>query len=122
MDAQVIGSVIALAAALPYVIEVLSQVPLLTRFVEALPEEVRAGLPAHPRRGSRALFGSTRFFLALFRYALRDLPADGPATRRLKRTVRASILREGFFAALLVGVAAALWRAGWRPLGGGPDG
>lgn len=122
MDSQLVGSAIALTAALPYVIEVLSQLPLLARFVEALPEEVWGGLPPHPRCASRAVFGSTRFFLALFRYALRDLPADGPATLRLKRSVRASMLREGLFAALLVGVTAALWQAGWRPLGGGPDG
>lgn len=122
MGSQVVASVIALVAALPYVIEVLSQVPLLTRFVEALPEEVRAALPPHPRRSARAVFGSTRFFLALFRYALRDHAADGPAMKRLKRQVRASACGEWLFAALLVTVVVVLWRGGWRPFGAPPDG
>ena len=122
MDSQLVGSAIALAAAAPYVIEVFSQVPLLTRFVEALPEEVRAALPPHPRRPGLAVFGSTRFFLALFRYALRDQAADGPALSRLKRSVRASMLREGLFAALLVGAVVVLWHGGWSPLRGGADG
>ena len=116
MDSQLVGSLIALAAALPYVIEVLSQAPLLTRVMEALPEEVRATLSPHPRRARWAVFGSTRFFLALFRCALRDHTADGPALTRLKRSMRASMLREGLFAALLVCVTTALWHEGWRPI------
>lgn len=122
MDAQLLGSLIAVMAALPYVIEVLSQVPLLARVMEALPEEVRARLPPHPRRGAHALFGSTRFFLALFRYALRDDAADGPAMARLKRKMRASAVREGLFAVVLIAVTVVLWRGGWRPFGATPDG
>jgi hypothetical protein len=122
MDSQLTGSVIAIAAALPYVIEVLSQVPLLTRVMEALPDEVRAGLPAHPRRHGLALFGSARFFMALFRYALRDDAADGPAMARLKRKMRASAVREGLLAVLMVGIVMVLWRGGWRPCGITPDG
>ncbi len=122
MDSQLVGSAIALVAALPYVIEVLSQVPLLTRLMEALPEETRAALPPHPRRSTRAVFGSARFFVALFWYALRDQAADGPALRRLKREVRASACREWLFATLLLAVAVVLWRSGWRPFGAAPDG
>ncbi|HXU64496.1 MAG TPA: hypothetical protein VN962_22510 [Polyangia bacterium] len=116
MDSQLVGSLIALVAALPYVIEVLSQVALLARVMEALPDEVRASLPPHPRRARWAVFGSTRFFLALFRYALRNDAADGPALTRLKRSMRASALREGLFAVLLICVTTALWHEGWRPI------
>ena len=98
MDAQLRGLLIASAVATPYVAEILRQVPLLTRVMSALPAEVRAGLPPHPRRPWLALFGSTRFFLALFRYALRTDP------------------REALFGVALIVVVIFLWRSGWRPL------
>lgn len=116
MDFQLTGLLIAAGVATPYVIEILLQVPLLTRMMSALPAEVRVGLPRHPRRPWLALFGSTRFFLALFRYALRDDPGDGGEVLALKRKMRASALREGLFGVVLIVVVVALWRLGWRPL------
>jgi len=115
MDAEVRWTLIASAVAVPYVVEVLSQVPLLTRVMDGMPPEVRAALPAHPRRSRHAVFGSTRFFLALFRWARRDQPADDLTVRRLKRKVRASACREAIFGAALIVVLVLAWRYGWRP-------
>lgn len=105
------------AAAIPYAFEILSQLPLLTRVMAALPEEVRARLPRHPRRPALAVFGSTRFFLALFRLALRNGPADGPELVILKRKMRASALRETVFGLIFWVTAGVLWAHGWRPWG-----
>jgi hypothetical protein len=115
MDAQVGWTLIACGAAVPYVVEVSSQVPLLARVMAALPDDVRDSLPPHPRRPAWAMFGSTRFFLALLRWARRDQAGDGKLVARLKRKVRASLLREALFAAGLVVVVVVAWRHGWRP-------
>lgn len=115
MDVQLKSALIAGAAGLPYVIEVLWQWPLLTRVMRALPPEVRDRLPAHPRRAALAVFGSTRFFLALFRYALRNDANDGSEMQLLKRRMRASAAREGTFALLFAATVTVLWRHGWRP-------
>jgi len=106
---------LACGVAIPYVIEVLWQVPLLTRVMAALPADVRQRLPPHPRRNAWAIFGSTRFFLALFRWALRDRDGEGPTLARLKRQVRASALREALFGSLFIAILVLAWRHGWRP-------
>ena len=116
MDLQLTGLLITAAVATPYVVEILRQVPLLARMMSVLPAEVRAGLPGHPRRPWLAVFGSTRFFLALFRYALRSDPRDGDEVVALKRKMRASALREAVFGFVLIVAVLLLWRSGWRPL------
>lgn len=116
MDSQLTGLLLAGAVAIPYVVEILGQVPLLARLVSALPEEVRASLPRHPRRPWLAVFGSTRFFLALFRYALRNDRHDSAEVLALKHQMRASAIREALFGIALAIVVVALWRSGWRPL------
>jgi hypothetical protein len=110
------GSLVLAAAALPYVVEVLRQVPLQTRVMAAMPPETRATLPPHPRRPWLAAFGSVRFFLALFRWALRDSPDDTREILSLKRRMRWSALREGLFALGFVTVLVVLVKTGWRPL------
>ena len=115
MDAQLRGTLIAAAAALPYLWEIVAQLPLLTRVMAALPAETRATLPRHPRRPSLAVFGSTRFFLALFRFALRRDANDLPEMAGLKRRMRASAVREALFGVLFATIVATLWRHGWRP-------
>lgn len=116
MDFQLTGSLIAAAVATPYVVEIVRQLPLLAHMMSVLRDDVRATLPAHPRRPGLAVFGSTRFFLALFRYALRADPGDSIEIIALKRKMRASAIREGLFGVTLVIAAVALWRRGWRPL------
>jgi hypothetical protein len=116
VDFQIAGSLIATAAAVPYAVEILSQVPLLARFMSVLPVDVRASLPPHPRRPWLAVFGSARFFWALFRYALRDGPRDPGDVAALKRKMRASALREACFGVIFVTVIVVLWLHGWRPL------
>jgi hypothetical protein len=116
VEFQLTGSVIAAVVATPYIVEILRQVPLLARVMSALPAEVRAGLPPHPRRPWLAFFGSTRFFLGLFRYALRTDPRDPLEMVALKRAMRASAIREAVFGAALVITVAVLWKHGWRPL------
>jgi hypothetical protein len=116
VDFQLTGLLITAGVATPYVIEILRQVPLLARMMSALPVEVRAGLPPHPRRPWLALFGSPRFFLALFRYALRTDPRDPGEVVALKRKMRASAIREASFGVVLIVVVVLLWRVGWRPL------
>jgi|GEM_PF-2946891 hypothetical protein len=115
MDEQVWWTLLACGAAIPYVVEILLQVPLLTRVMAALPPDVRAALPRHPRRNAWAVFGSTRFFLALFRWALRDHAGEDQALLRLKRKMRASALREALFGTTLIVVVVLAWRHGWRP-------
>jgi len=110
-----LGMLLVAATALPYAIEILRQVPLQARFLAILPPDARAALPPHPRHPWLAPFGSVRFFLALFRYVLRNTPEDPIAVAALKRKMRASMLREGLFAAGLIIVVTALWSAGWRP-------
>jgi hypothetical protein len=62
------------------------------------------------------VFGSVRFFLALFRWALRDAPDDSPELRALKRHMRMSALREWAFALGFLTVLMLLVRSGWRPV------
>ncbi|HLK91253.1 MAG TPA: hypothetical protein VKZ18_15250 [Polyangia bacterium] len=116
MDFQLAGALIAGAAATPYVVEVLRQVPLQARVMEAMPPAARAALPPHPRRPWLTVFGSTRFFLALFRWALRDQPDDSPELAALKRRMRWSALREWLFMLVFAAALVLLLRAGWRPL------
>ena len=115
MDLQIWWTLLACGVAIPYVVEVLWQVPLLTRVMAALPVDVRRSLPPHPQRNAWAVFGSTRFFLALFRWVLRDGHGEGPALARLKRQVRASALREALFGGILIAVLVLAWHHGWRP-------
>jgi len=115
MDAQIRWTLIACAVAIPYAAEILWQVPLLMRVMGALPAAVRQTLPRHPRRPAWAIFGSARFFLALFRWAMRDHPGEGPVLVGLKRQMRASALREALFGTALAVVLVLAWRDGWRP-------
>jgi len=115
MDSQLRGALILAAAAVPYVVEVLSQVPLQARVIAALPPATRAALPPHPRRPWLTTFGSVRFFLALFRWALRTAPDDSPELGGLKRRMRWSAVREALFAAGFITVLCVLLEGGWRP-------
>jgi len=116
VDVQLTGSLVVGVAALPYVVEILRQVPLLTRVMSALPADVRAELPPHPRRPHLAVFGSARFFLALFRYALRNDGRDPGEIVALKRKMRASAVREALFGMVFLLAVVVAWRHGWRPL------
>jgi hypothetical protein len=116
VDFDLLGSLILLAAAIPYVVEVLRQTPLQARVIAALPPATRAALPPHPRHPWLTVFGSVRFFLALFRWALRDGPGDAPEIWDLKRQMRRSALREGLFALAFLTALVLLVRAGWRPV------
>ncbi len=113
---ELTGSLILLGAAIPYVVEVLRQVPLQARVMAAMPPATRAALPPHPRRPWLTVFGSVRFFLALFRWALRDAPDDPREILALKRRMRWSGLREQLFALMFVTVLVMLVKAGWRPV------
>jgi hypothetical protein len=115
MDVQLWGLLAVAVAAMPYVIEILGQLPLLTRVMSALPAEVRAELPPHPRRPQLAVFGSARFFLALFRYALRNDARDSGELVTLKRMMRASAVREAVFGIVFIVAVVVSWRYGWRP-------
>ena len=114
-DWELRGTVIATLVAIPYVVEILLQLPLLARLLRALPDETRAELPPHPRHPWLAVFGSARFFLALFRFALRDSATDGREILVLKRRARASALREALFGVAFWAPVVVLWRRGWRP-------
>jgi hypothetical protein len=115
VDLELAGMLIVTAVAIPYVVEILSQLPLLTRLVSAMPPDARARLPRHPRSSRLVVFGSARFFIALFRYALRTEPADSAEVATLKHQSRMSAIREGIFAVVLIATVTTLWRYGWRP-------
>jgi len=116
MDQTLRGSLVLAAAALPYVVEVLRQVPLQARVMAAMSPEARAALPPHPRHPWLAIFGSVRFFLVLFRWALRDSPDDTREILALKRKMRWSAVREMSFALGFLIVLVVLVKTGWRPL------
>ena len=86
------GTLTLALAALPYVIEVLSQLSLQARFVATLPPETRATVPPHSRRPLVVFFGSLRFQLALWRFVRTDLPDDPVAVTALKHRMRASLI------------------------------
>jgi len=94
MDHSLIGLAIVGLAFLPWGAEILYQVSLQARFLEALPPATRAALPPHPRRAVLAFLASWRFHLALLRCARRDLPEDPDDVLALKGKVRASLSRE----------------------------
>ena len=104
----------ALVASL-YCVEIVSQLPLLTRYLRALPPARRAALPSHPRDPRWAVFGSTRFFLAVFRDALRQDPSDEPEVARIKRRMRWSAVRELLGALATAATWVILRRCGWQP-------
>jgi hypothetical protein len=116
VDQTLRGSLVVAAAALPYVVEVLRQVPLQARVMAAMSPETRAALPPHPRRPWLAVFGSVRFFLALFRWGMRDAPDDTREILALKRKMRWSAFREALFGLGFFAVLVVLVKTGWRPL------
>ena len=116
MDFDLLGSLILFATAIPYVVEVLRQTPLQARVIAAMPPATRAALPPHPRHPWLTVFGSVRFFLALFRWALRDGPDDTREIQELKRRMRMSAVREWLFGLGFVTVLVLLLRGGWRPV------
>jgi hypothetical protein len=83
--------------------------------MSVLPQETQAALPRHPRRPWLTVFGSARFFLALFRFALRTQPSDTLEMIALKHKMRASVLREALFGTALATAVIVLWTRGWRP-------
>ncbi len=104
---------------LAYTVEVFYQVRLQARFLEAIPQEVRAGFPRHPKRALFSFLASLRFQIAVLRYARLNLPDDAAATTYWKRRMRASIIRESILlGCLAVSTGVLLW-LGWRPLGPG---
>jgi len=115
MDFELTGLLIVTVVAVPYMVEILLQLPLLARMIAALPPEVRARLGRHPRHPRLGVFGSTPFFLRLFRYALHDDAGDTAEMAGLKRRARRSAIREAVFGLLLITTVVVLWRAGWRP-------
>jgi hypothetical protein len=117
IDRKLLGLLIVGVAFLPWIVEVFYQVGLQARFLAAMPPDARAALPAHPRRPALAFLSSTRFHLALWRYARRDLPEDPPDVGTLKRQVRASLRREAFWLLGGLGAVVYLVAKGWRPLG-----
>jgi hypothetical protein len=116
VDQTLRGSLLLAAAALPYIVEVLRQIPLQVRVIAAMPRAARAALPPHPRRPWLTIFGSVRFFLVLFRWALRDAPEDSSEIVELKRKMRWSAFREALFGLGLATALVVLVTVGWRPL------
>jgi hypothetical protein len=117
MNRSLFGLLIVGVAFLPWIVEVFYQVGLQARFLKAMPPDARAALPAHPKRAALAFLSSTRFHLALWRYARRDLPTDPPDVADLKRQVRASLKREALWLVLGLATVVILVVRGWRPTG-----
>jgi len=107
-------SAFALVASL-YCWEILSQLALLSRYLRELPAARRAALPRHPRDPRWAVFGSPRFFLAIFRDALTSKPDDDPALTATKKRMRRSAVRELAGAVATLGTWYALRASGWEP-------
>jgi hypothetical protein len=115
MDAWWLGWLVFASVATFYCVEIVSQLPLLARYLRALPPLRRAALPRHPRDPRWAVFGSTRFFLAVFRDALTDGADDSGELKRVKRHMRWTAVRELFGALATVGTWLFLRSQGWEP-------
>jgi hypothetical protein len=115
IDRQLFGSLIVGVAFLPWAAEIIWQVRLQARFLEALPPTARGALPRHPRRPILAFLGGFRFDFAMWRTWRRDQADDAPVVLALKRRMRASVRREIVWALAGVGVLVALVHQGWRP-------
>lgn len=115
MEWPPVWTVVACAAFVPYVGEVIFQLFLQGRFLAALPARTRDALPPHPRHPFLAFLGSLRFTLAFWRYVRNDDLDDPGEVRALKRKMRASLRREIVWGILGVGTLVALVACGWRP-------
>ena len=116
MNLPLVGTLVLAVFAVPYAAEVFYQVWLQARFLEAVPERVRAGFPRHPRRPILSFFASLRFQFAVLRYARRRLPEDSPAVAHWKRRMRASMVRESLILGCLAVSTVVLLALGWRPI------
>jgi len=116
VDRSTVGTLVLAPLVLAYTVEVFYQVWLQARFLEAIPEAVRAGFPRHPRRALFSFFASLRFQFAVLRYARINLPDDMPATTHWKRRMRASMVRESILLGCLAVSTGVLVWLGWRPL------
>lgn len=115
MNPEWLGTSILGVAFIPWVVEVMWQLWFQARFIEALPESVRASLPSHPRAPWLACLASPPFHLALWRYARRDLPDDPDMILRMKRAYRSSLRRELVWIGGAGCVLVVLLVGGWRP-------
>lgn len=115
MDRHLTQSLVAAATLMPWVVEMLLQVRLLARYLQALPPKSRAALPPHPRRPWLGFLGGTRFHLAVWRSFRRDRPDDPAPVAALKARMRASLRRELVWAVSGVSTVSVLLAKGWRP-------
>jgi hypothetical protein len=115
MDLTLVGTLALAPLVLLYTIEVFYQVWLQARFLEAIPPDVRAAFPRHPKRALFSFFASLRFQFAVLRYARLNLPDDAPLTTYWKRRMRASMVRELILQACLAVTTGVLVWLGWRP-------
>ena len=115
MDRSSAGLVVLAPLVLLYTAEVFYQVWLQARFLEAIPADVRAAFPRHPRRALFSFFASLRFQFAVLRYARINLPDDAAVTTLWKRRMRASMVRESILLSCLAVAVGVLLYTGWRP-------
>ncbi len=116
MDLPLAGTLVLGTIVVPYTVEVFYQVWLQARFLEAIPEAVRARFPRHPRRAFFSFFASLRFQFAVLRYAMHDELDDVALTTHWKRRMRASMVRESILLSCLAVSTGVLLALGWRPL------
>jgi len=115
MDRSSVGLFVLAPLVLLYTVEVFYQVWLQARFLEAIPAEVRAAFPRHPRRTLFSFFASLRFQFAVLRYARVNLPDDTVVTAHWKRRMRASMVRESILLSCFAVAVGVLLAVGWRP-------
>ena len=116
MDRTLVGTLVLAPLVLLYTVEVFHQVWLQARFLEAIPAEVRAAFPPHPKRAFFSFFASLRFQFAVLRYARGKSPGDTAITAHWKRRMRASMVREvSLQISLAIATGILLW-LGWRPV------
>jgi hypothetical protein len=116
MDPTLLGTLVLAPLVLLYTVEVVYQVWLQARFLEAIPAKTRAAFPRHPRRALFSFFASLRFQIAVLRYARRDLLEDAPLTTHWKRRMRASMFRESILLSCFAVATSVLVWMGWRPI------
>jgi hypothetical protein len=115
MDRTLVGTLVLAPLVFAYTGEVFYQVWLQARFLEAIPADVRAGFPRHPRRALFSFFASLRFQFAVLRYARTSLPDDTEVTTHWKRRMRASMVRESILLSCFAVAVGVLLAVGWRP-------
>ncbi len=115
MDDQ-LGTWIFVTAALPYVAEIIFQIPLQRKFYEGLPAEILGRFPHAPKHSRHLYLSHPSFMWALWKFIYSKTGDEIANLAIQKRRMRHSLYREFVFAGIYAITALVLVLKGWNPL------